>query len=127
MVQAALAEPAARQAAAERVVAHQSRRKRKVGERAKAEVGVTAGMVSTGHQRVNLPMLMVAVTVVPALYPGVEIVGSSGGPVHGASSQPSIASERPQMSHGMPSSSGSSILYNGRAPNFEAALRWAMK
>ena len=58
-----------------------------------------------------MPMSMIAAAVVPASHPDVEMVGSSGGSIPGASSQPKIASKRSWASNGMPSLSGSSILH----------------
>ena len=61
-----------------------------MGERADAEVDVTAGRYEAA-----VPISSVAAAVVHASQPGVETVGSSGGLVLGVALQPSTTLERP--------------------------------
>ena len=90
-----MAKRATRQAVTERADALQRRGKRKVGERADAEAGVTAGVAPISCQKVTVPIPAEAVIAVPVPPPRVETVRSSGGLASGTVSQLSTASERP--------------------------------
>ena len=81
-----MAERVARQVTIERTVAHQKRRKKKVGDRPEAELHVMATIAPTGRQEALVPMSTMAAAVVSGSQPSVETVGSSDGPIPGASS-----------------------------------------
>ena len=65
-VQAALAEGAAKQAAAERATTRQRRGKRKVGEQGDLGVGAIASVAFAGRQEA-VPVVSVATTAAPVL------------------------------------------------------------
>ena len=123
-MQAALAERAARQAAAERAAARQRRGKRKVGEHEDAAEGEGNAAAPSTRQEAARPGTMATTTVAPPDRQAVEAVGSSGGPAAGTTWQPSTAS---QGTRGGQSSTGVGILRSGRVPDFEAAMRWAVR
>ena len=81
---------------------------------------MATGVVS--HEGVSVSVSTVATAVVPVSPHRMKMMALSG-----SSSQPRSASTRPRVGGPDASFSGMGILREGRVPDFEAALWWAMR